>query len=275
MTFPSQPISGNSRTQPGDAEGTQVDRPARGGSEVPRPEVSTTDLIAAICHDLRPHLGLLKGFAESVRHLIDSPDRANRDYMLRGLVTSAERIGELSSQLLDVVTIGSVDPSSRSCALVDLIRAAENDLVLLLRPGQSVVVESLPTVSVAADPFQIRWVLRNLLMNASQYSAPNQSIMISARAEPSRVIISVADRGVGIDLPSQPRIFEGRYRSEDARRLADGVGLGLFLCRRIVEAHGGEIWFQSASGVGSTFHFSLARSEVDQVPPTDLATSTE
>ena len=275
MTFPSQPISGNSRTQPPDRESQEVHGQTGEASIVSGADVLTTELIAAICHDLRPHVGLLKGFAESVRRLSDSTDSVNRDYLIQALVTTAERIGDLSSQLLEVVTLGPGYPSARSCLLAELIRAAENDVVALLRPGQSVVIGPLPTVTVAADPVQIGWVLRNLLMNASQYSAPNQSIVVSARNEPTHVVISVADRGIGIDLSSQPRIFDGRYRSEHARQLAEGVGLGLFLSRRLVEAQGGQIWFQSTPGAGSTFHFSLARSEADQVSPTEVATSTE
>lgn len=261
MTFPSQPSFGNSGTRPDEGEPKRDDSQECRVSAVRHPEISTTDLIAAICHDLRPHVGLLKGFADSVRQLTESSDPAHRDDALRGLVASADSISALASQLLNVVTVGAAPLSPRAWALSELLRDASSDVAALLRPGQAIVVEPLPKVVVVADELRIRWVLRNLLVNASQYSAVNQVIGISAQAEPTRVVISVTDRGIGIDAPSRSRIFEARFRSDQAREIAEGLGLGLYLCRRIVEAHGGEIWFDSVPGSGSIFHFSLSRAK--------------
>ncbi len=116
--------------------------------------------------------------------------------------------------------------------------------------------------TVQADPERIGQVLRNLLSNAGKYSPPSTPIEIRVTHRADRVRIEVADQGYGIHPDDLARIFEkfGRGRDQFDRRIA-GVGLGLYLSRRIVQEHGSDITVHSARGVGSVFGFELEVAE--------------
>jgi signal transduction histidine kinase len=123
------------------------------------------------------------------------------------------------------------------------------------------------TPLVYADRGRIEEVLLNLLDNAVKYSPRGQDIRVRGQVADDEVIVSVTDAGQGIPLREQERIFE-RFQQLDntASRRTPGTGLGLYICRAIVEAHGGRIWVRSELGAGSTFFFSLPRTEKPQLP---------
>ena len=115
------------------------------------------------------------------------------------------------------------------------------------------------------DEERLRQVLNNLVSNAIKYSPDGGVIRIGAwfeerrsASDVGRVVLYVADEGIGIPKDEQPHIFESFYRVDSTlRRSTAGAGLGLFLCKAIVEAHGGEIWARSESGRGATFFVGL------------------
>ena len=119
-------------------------------------------------------------------------------------------------------------------------------------------VPPAPPVLVRADPERIGQVLRNLLSNAAKYAPPGTAIELRAQPAGERVQITVADRGPGIHPDDLPRIFEkfGRGRDVDGRRVP-GVGLGLYLSRRLLQAHGTDLTVESAPGQGAAFGFPL------------------
>jgi len=120
------------------------------------------------------------------------------------------------------------------------------------------IPDKLPSIN--ADPLRIERILYNLLENATKYSPPGSQIKVSANAEPDRLVVGVSDHGKGLSSSEQTRIFGPFQRLENKRPdQARGAGLGLMVCRRLAEAHGGEIWVESKKGRGSTFFFSLPR----------------
>jgi two-component system sensor histidine kinase KdpD len=123
------------------------------------------------------------------------------------------------------------------------------------RPVEVRIPEGLPRVLV--DLTRVREVLVHLIENANQYSPPGQQITISAVADGTTVITSVADRGSGIDDPEQSLIFEKFYRGKDQRYSVEGTGMGLPIAKAIVQAHGGTISLTSQRGQGSVFSFGL------------------
>ena len=112
--------------------------------------------------------------------------------------------------------------------------------------------KDLPPVS--ADPDRLERILANLISNALKYSAPETPVTVTGREEDGRVIVSVIDRGPGIRPEDMPRLFERYFRAQPG---GEGLGLGLYSARMLVEAHGGRIWAESEEGKGSTFSFSL------------------
>jgi PAS domain S-box-containing protein len=110
---------------------------------------------------------------------------------------------------------------------------------------------------VPADPFRIDRILHNLLNNAVKYSPPETEVRVSVRREQDGVVVTVSDQGMGISHEDKAKLFAPFQRLESTRRAIQGVGLGLIVCLRLVEAHGGRIWVDSEPGKGSSFSFTL------------------
>jgi signal transduction histidine kinase len=113
---------------------------------------------------------------------------------------------------------------------------------------------------VWGDPERLREVLSNLINNAVKYSPGGGTVWIGGRTDRSGVTVYVADQGIGIPAEEQDRIFDRFHRVDSSlRRSTEGTGLGLYLVKAVVEAHGGRVWVESAPGRGSIFMFSLPR----------------
>jgi signal transduction histidine kinase len=113
---------------------------------------------------------------------------------------------------------------------------------------------------VQADAARLEQVLSNLIGNAIKYSPTGGVVRVKGRVLPDEVIVSVSDEGIGIPVEEQARIFERFYRVDDAlsRRTA-GSGLGLYLAKAVIDAHGGRIWVESTPSHGASFSFALPR----------------
>lgn len=108
-----------------------------------------------------------------------------------------------------------------------------------------------------ADKMRVELVLINLLTNAVKYSDKGTQIVVSVRRQPQNLAISVKDQGIGISAARQADLFQPFMRLEDGTKRAKGLGLGLLVCKRLAEAHGGKISVESEEGKGSTFTFTL------------------
>lgn len=205
----------------------------------------------------------LRLFAELAAHELQQPlhavvqrltrglaGSADRDELLESALSSARRLQESIDGLLRYATVG--EPTRRDVSPDDVVAEALADLSLELeQAGAEVIRRPLPIVQ--ADPAQLRVVFHNLLVNALRYRS----------AAPLRVEIDslddalyVRDNGIGIDPADHGRVFELFRRGASADDV-DGVGIGLALSRRIVEAHGGELWLESEPGRGATFFFTV------------------
>jgi two-component system sensor histidine kinase KdpD len=116
-----------------------------------------------------------------------------------------------------------------------------------------------------AEPTYLEQVLRNLLSNAMKYSPADESINIAVESDARNVTVRVKDRGPGVPPEEAERIFTPFYRSASTSSHAHGVGVGLAVCRRMIEAQGGRMWCEPRAGGGSEFIFSLPRSADDSV----------
>jgi len=118
--------------------------------------------------------------------------------------------------------------------------------------------EQLPMVW--ADPNRLERILVNLLSNALKYSEEDSEVLVRGEAGEKEVRVSVEDRGPGVVTEEIPRLFERFYRSQNTKR-SEGLGLGLYITRMLVESHGGRLWAESALGQGSAFHFTLPQAD--------------
>jgi signal transduction histidine kinase len=116
---------------------------------------------------------------------------------------------------------------------------------------------------VVGEPTYVEQVVRNLLTNAAKYSQSGSTIELVLEPGETEVRLRVLDRGIGVDAETAQHAFELFFRTADASRVASGAGIGLFVCRQLVDAMGGRIWIVPREGGGSEVGFSLPIQELD------------
>ncbi|MCS6773912.1 MAG: ATP-binding protein [Anaerolineae bacterium] len=225
-------------------------------------EIKAT-FISAISHELKTPVTLIKGYASTLLRQDAQWDEEVVRESLRVIEEEADHLHELIENLLDAsrAQTGRFRLSPVELDLNELVHkvARKFQAQAPTHRIQVALAEDLPLVF--ADEARITQVLGNLLSNAIKYSPPSSEIRITGQATPTEVILSISDQGPGIPPEEQERIFDRFYRGENALRGGKpGTGLGLYLTRALVEAHGGRIWVESDGKSGSTFHFSLPRS---------------
>jgi signal transduction histidine kinase len=173
----------------------------------------------------------------------------------------ADRLTDLIENLLDASRL-QAGALAISQSDVSLDRLAERIAERFRTQTQqhTIQVDFPPNFPVIlADEERITQVLSNLVSNAIKYSPDGGEIVIGGQIRPNIVVICVSDQGPGIAAEDIPHVFDRFYRSSDAARKTKGAGLGLYLARAVVEAHGGRIWVDPKPGQGARVCFSLPR----------------
>jgi two-component system sensor histidine kinase KdpD len=222
-------------------------------------------LLAGISHDLRTPLSAIVGAASS---LAEEPERlspeARRD-LARTIYEEGQRMATLANNILDMARLdaGAVTLRREWVPLEEIVGGVLTRLRARLegRPVRIELPKDAPLVKL--DAVLIAQVLVNLLENALKYTPAGSAIEISAEFAPEAVTISVADEGPGIPPGLEEKLFDKFFRASP-ERAQSGVGLGLTICRAIVEAHGGTIRAENRFPRGAAFRFTLP---LDETPP--------
>lgn len=215
------------------------------------------DLIAELVHEVSTPLGSLN----AVAYLLLRPEinTEQRQKYVQTILMETTRLAELTSAFLDLARLESGRGRFRiesvelkqlleECAEVMRGKAAEKEQELNVR-----IDPNIPTLN--ADRGKLKQVVINLLSNAIKYTPPHGQITLKGIGKPGEATLHVIDTGSGIPAADLPHIFEKFYRVPGSNQAARGVGLGLSICRRIVEAHGGKI--EVSSQLGSGTHFTV------------------
>jgi PAS domain S-box-containing protein len=222
------------------------------------------EFIALAAHELRTPLAVLNGAAQTL-HFQQQQGRGPplAEWQHEALSTIAEatqQLVRLSDVLLDVTRLqaGRLEIHPEPTDLVALSRRVTRSLQRTTQQQRLSLHTSQDSLVVALDPGRIEQVLTNLISNAIKYSPQGGPIEVSvwAEHETGEIVLSVRDEGIGIPAQQQAAIFGRFVRATNARTIV-GTGLGLYLCRALVELHGGRLWFESVEGQGSTFFLAL------------------
>lgn len=215
-------------------------------------------LLDSVTHELRTPLTAIKA---SVSSLLTQPELsdAQRRELFSVVNEESDHLNHLIEEALEMARLdaGEIELEIKPHAIREVIDAAveASKSVLANHTVEIRLPEGLPTVPM--DPVRIREVLMQLLDNAAKFSPPGTPIVISSEVSGRFLVTSVSDRGPGIDGFEQALIFDKFYRGRDQRYRVQGTGMGLAICKAIVEAHGGSIGVTSQVGSGSVFHFNL------------------
>jgi signal transduction histidine kinase len=234
---------------------------AQDATESVRYQELRKEFVANVSHVVRTPLAVIRGYVETLREGAGEDPAKDREF-LEIIERHAGQLSNLVENLLDLSRLESPQGMARKRP-VDLgslvTRVAELHRAPAERKGQRLeakVEGALPAVS--GDPDYLERAVANLVDNALKYTPEKGTIRVAARRSGERVLVEVADDGIGIPAADLPRIWERFYRVDKSRsRSMGGTGLGLAIVKHIAQAHGGSVDVTSAPGRGSTFRLLL------------------
>jgi signal transduction histidine kinase len=218
--------------------------------------------IALAVHELRVPVTLLRGYIEALEEDLEGKMDAETADFMRKMIAAAQSLSAFINNMLNVARVegNQLMLKLREEQWPGIVQTAVNDLTLRAKlQGVEVateIAEGLPTVGV--DRVGIYEVLVNLIDNAIKYSTAGKKIIVKSYiGKDGLVETTIQDFGAGIPTNIMPNLFEKFYRSHRSRSQVGGTGLGLYLSKSIVDAHGGHIWVRSQEGQGSIFGFTV------------------
>ena len=219
------------------------------------------DFVSTISHELRTPLGFIKGYSTSLLRKDTSWDEETTQEFLTIIDEEADRLSLLIENVLESARLQSktlplrFQPLRLDAVLRDVatrLRARYKDL--------EVNMDLQTTLPMQGDGVRIAQVIENLFTNAIKY-APGSPIFVLLRQMDDKLLVQFKDNGPGIPRESLPLVFERFYRARSEK--AAGTGLGLFICKQIIDAHRGKIWAESTLGQGTTFFIELPMNSIN------------
>ncbi len=231
-----------------------------------RAEELRSSLLSTVSHDLRTPLAIITGTATALRDEAPALTAAQLE-SLDTIVDEASRLGKILTNLLAITRVESGAELHRDWVPVEELVGAALDRQAAGLAGRDVAIDLAPDIGVEVDPILIEQVLLNLLDNAAVHTPPGTPIELRGFHEAGGVALEVSDRGAGLPAGSEDQVFAKFYRGPQARAARPaGAGLGLAVCRGIVNAHGGAIEARRRPGGGATFHLWLPGGDAPAEP---------
>ena len=213
------------------------------------------EFASMVAHELRNPMTIIIGALATVlgNEKLSAEDKLQ---LVKDAADGAQQADALLGNLLDLTRAQTNRLSLRSepVEIVELIRTAVRSAQKLYSEHRFVVRSGRPTLVIRCDPVRVERVMSNLLDNAAKYSPPGSHVEVIVTLVEKEMVVGVKDHGSGISPENMNRLFQPFERFQEN---VGGTGVGLIVCRRLVEAHGGRIWAESKPGAGSTFSFAL------------------
>ncbi|MBI2755168.1 MAG: hybrid sensor histidine kinase/response regulator [Chloroflexi bacterium] len=230
------------------------------------------EFLSIASHELRTPLAGISGSVQVLLRALSrgklEEDRLQRQ--LRSMHESTRRLAVLTDDLLDVSRLrtGQMDLRLERVDLAELLTAVVERQQLQVTTPHKIHLEIESVGSIYADPGRIEQVVTNLLTNAVKYSPKGGEVVVRIAGDGDGALLSVRDEGIGIPVDLLQEVFQPFGRAPNAsKRQIPGMGLGLYICRQLVEQHGGRIWAESdGEGCGSTFYVRLPSEHLAAVP---------
>ncbi len=215
------------------------------------------DIIGFVAHELRNPLANILLCNELMNETIKENDFKAVEDLLTRSKNNVMRLNKMIAELYDATKIGSgnMQLETSEFTFEDMVKEAI-DTIEVLHPDYTIIVKGRADISVHGDRYRLIQVVTNYLSNGIKYSKGSNQVELNLNHDNNNITVAVKDRGLGISPDQLPHIFNRFFRAEKTKNL-EGVGLGLYLCRQIINAHHGKVWAESEEGVGSTFYFSI------------------
>ena len=221
-------------------------------------EAAREEHLSLISHDLRNPITVAAGHAEWLQRRLADRGLGREAFSAEIALKSARQASAMIRELVDVARLEAGKLATRPVPVdVGEFVAEVVERSVPIEDRSRVRCEVAPDLLFALDPDRIERVLANLVGNALRHSPDGASVVVRAGREAGGLAVTVADRGEGIAAADLPHLFDRYYQSASRQASTEGLGLGLYIARLIVEAHGGEIAATSAPGEGATFRFRL------------------
>lgn len=224
-----------------------------------------TEFLGNVSHELKTPLTVVSGYAQTVKQLAEKSEPLNNIDISRKMTlisSEAKRLSLMVGQILDISRIdeGHMVMEPVNCYIDEIIHSAVETHYPILNKNHNrmdiKIERGLP--AIYADPLRISQVIVNLISNAVRFTTEG-IITISVKQEDDNIVVCVSDTGVGIEEERLPYIFERYVKKEMSKGGQDtGTGLGLYICKHIVEQHNGSIWIRSGENNGTSVYFTLA-----------------
>ncbi len=217
--------------------------------------------VSVVSHELKTPVALIKGYVSTLRREDATWDREIVHDSLEVIEEEADRLTELIENLLDATRLqaGVLSMNLSEVFLDDLAQRIAQRFQTQTEIHQFVVEFPQNFPVILGDDDRLAQVFSNLLSNAIKYSPKGGIIRVEGQVLPTQVIVCVSDQGAGIAVGDIPHVFDRFYRATDASKTTKGAGLGLYLTRAVIQAHGGRIWVDPKPGAGARICFSLPR----------------
>jgi two-component system, sensor histidine kinase and response regulator len=219
-----------------------------------------SELIDNVSHELRTPLGLIKLFSTTLLRTDIDVDSETQSVFLQNIVEEIAKLESITDHLLDLSLLEKhqLKLDQRNINICQLLENTLQSIKPQFSEHRFTFTPTNSPVMVFVDPYRIEQVLRNLLINAAKYSPGHAQITSKISLDHDRVVVSIHDQGIGIPNQEIPKVFQRFYRVEnELTRKVGGAGLGLAVCKGIIDAHQGQIWVTSTPGQGSSFYFSI------------------